>query len=373
MIKKEILLRVYDASHMIRWNDQIRSVEMTELDKQAHKMITAFILGKLHKDKKDPDFWIDIIEAGFFEFLQRIVLTDLKPQLFHEIKKDRKKYKKLNQWVYEKVYPSIIDLGKGFCTRFRDYIDETGKSSVTKDIVGASHFYVTKWEYEIISRFNPNLDVVQEIRTSIEDKQQKYTRLEAMRSFLADESLKAFIDLCGQLRFQIRWSHLYRVPRTSVLGHMLVVALFSYIFSSHASTSKDMLVNNYLTGLFHDLPEILTRDIINPVKRSVEGLDRLIKVYEKKEMDKKIYKLIPKDWHEDIRKYTENEFDDIEERCGSLVKAADDLAAFIEAYLSLENGIQNHDMVVAKRKIIEKYKGKNILGIDLDDIYSQFK
>jgi len=373
VINKEILLMIYDASHMIRWNDQVRSVEMTELDKQAHKMITAFVLGKLYKSNIKKGFWLSIIEAGFFEFLQRIVLTDLKPQLFHEIKKDSVKYKKLNQWVYKRIQPSISILGEPFCKRFREYINDDNTESIVRKIIGASHFYVTKWEYEIISRFNPNLDSVNEIKKSIEDEQEKYKDLKALEALLKDERLKRFIDICGQLRFQIRWSHLYRIPRTSVLGHMLVVALFSYVFSSHAKASEEMITNNYFTGLFHDLPEVLTRDIINPVKRSVEGLDKLIKGYEKKEMDKKIYNLIPVDWYDDIKRYTENEFDDIDNRSGSLVKAADDLAAFIEAYLCLRNGIKNNDMVIAKKKIIDKYKGKEILGIDLDGIYSQFK
>ena len=92
-----------------------------------------------------------------------------------------------------------------------------------------------------------------------------------------NKDLKTFLDIAGQLRFQQRWSHLYRVPRTSVLGHMLIVAMFSYLFSYMAGASRERRINNYLTGLFHDLPEVLTRDIINPVKKSVEGPGRAYK------------------------------------------------------------------------------------------------
>ena len=38
-----------------------------------------------------------------------------------------------------------------------------------------------------------------------------------------------------------------------------------------------------------DLPEVLTRDIVSPVKASVEGLDSLIKEIEDDQMDKIIY------------------------------------------------------------------------------------
>ena len=37
MITSGLLKRLFDAAYMQRWNDQIRPVELTELDKQAHK------------------------------------------------------------------------------------------------------------------------------------------------------------------------------------------------------------------------------------------------------------------------------------------------------------------------------------------------
>lgn len=407
MIKKPLLLKIYEAANMQRWNDQIRTIEITELDKQAHKMIAAYVLGKCEQDcgNKEID-WIEIIEAGFFEYLQRIILTDLKPPLFYEIRQNRERYIRLNQWVYESIYPVIKDLGERFCIRFRNYIMENlnkdingsgedkdssvesenytigdGKpylnknlyiKDINKKIVGAAHFYITKWEFNIIQRFNPKGYQVAEISKSIDRQQRKYNTIAGVKKLLSSKELINFIDICGQLRFQIRWSHLYRVPKTSVLGHMLIVAIFSYLFSYISSSSPKKIINNYFTGLFHDLPEVLTRDIINPVKKSVEGLDEIIKEYERSEMDKRIYKLLPAGWHDEMRMFTEKEFENTDIRDGQLVKAADDLAAFIEAYLSVENGIQNENLTQAMKNLKEKYKNKIISSIDLDRIYGEF-
>ncbi len=359
---------------MQRWNDQIRTIEITELDKQAHKMIVAYILGKLELQRGNKEIdWLEIIEAGFFEYLQRIILTDLKPPLFYEIKRDRKKYLELNQWVYEKVSPFIKELGQDFCTRFKNYImDENGSENINRKIISAAHFYITKWEFEIIRRFNPEGYQISEIKTSIDEEQEKYKGVGGVKDLLRSRKLLTFIDICGQLRFQVRWSHLYRVPKTSVLGHMLIVAIFSYLFSLTAGFEGDRRINNYFTGLFHDLPEVLTRDIINPVKKSVEGLDELIKEYEKSEMDKRIYSLLPEKWHNDIRMFTENEFANTNNRDGKLVKSADDLAAFIEAYLSIKNGINNQNLKDAISNIRKKYKNVVIAGIDLNELYNDF-
>jgi putative hydrolase of HD superfamily len=58
---------------------------------------------------------------------------------------------------------------------------------------------------------------------------------------------------------------------------------------------------------------------------------------------------------------------------GELVKAADDLAAFMEAYLALQNGISNpqlHTAVQDKRRF---YREKTIAGVSLDKVYNGFE
>ena len=378
MITKPFLLKLYEAAQMQRWNDQIRTVELTELDKQAHKMVIAYCLGKREEDLNNKNFdWIEVIEAGLFEFLQRIILTDLKPTLFHRIKENAEQYKRLNEWVYKRISPVIIPLGGDFCLRFKKYLHDAERN-VNRRIISAAHFYATKWEFDIIERANPKGYAISEIKEDIRAKQGKYQDLKSMQELLHSKELTDFVNICGQLRFQIRWSHLYRVPKTSVLGHMLIVAMLAYLFSLEIGVDKKRCINNYFTGLFHDLPEVLTRDVINPVKRAVVGLKDLIKEYERFEMERKIFKLIPKSWHLDMHMFTENEFTDIltsggrVERDGELIKGIDELAAFIEAYLSRANGVQSEDLDTAMRDLRKKYRSKIIGGIDFGRIYSDF-
>ena len=117
-----------------------------------------------------------------------------------------------------------------------------------------------------------------------------------------------FIDLVGQLRFQKRWAQSPRVPETSVMGHELLVAIMGYFCAVKLGACDERIVGDFLCGLFHDLPEVLTRDIISPVKRSVPGLDELIKRMEERMVAEKILPLLPYTWHEDILYYTQNEF-----------------------------------------------------------------
>ncbi|MEI7828057.1 MAG: hypothetical protein WCI87_09790, partial [Euryarchaeota archaeon] len=57
---------------------------------------------------------------------------------------------------------------------------------------------------------------------------------------------------------------------------------------------------------------------------------------------------------------------------GELVKAADDLAAFMEAYLALQNGISNSQLQTAVQEKQLFYRGRAIAGINLGNVYAGF-
>ncbi len=395
MLRKSLLLRIFDAANMQRWNDKIRPVDLRELDKQAHKMIIAYILGKYEQGNKAFS-WIDVIEGGIFEFLQRLVITDLKPQIFYKIKEDPSQYKKLNEWVHQQLKPVISPLGEDFGRRFKHYFSDT-RENVNKRVLAAAHFYATKWEFDIIERANPKGYDIAEIGRDLERRQERYLDLKGLQELVLHVNLQNFVSLCGQLRFQVRWSHLHMVPRTSVLGHMMIVAILCYLFSLEISACNNRCINNFFTGLFHDLPEILTRDIISPVKKSFKEFERMIKIYEKQQMKKEVYNLIPKDWHAEMKMFTEDEFSSIviingkksrkksdeininfnedrfNPRDGEIVEASDRLAAFIEAFLTLQNGIKTPELDDAKRSVKTRYKGKSIAGINFGEIYADFE
>lgn len=395
MVRKPFVLKIFDAANMQRWNDKIRPVELRELDKQAHKMIIAYVLGKFEENNSKDFDWIEIIEGGIFEFLQRLIVTDLKPQLFHKIEEDPAKYRELNKWVYKQIKPIISPIGNKFTDKFKDYF-ENPSESLNRRILSAAHFYATKWEFDIIERANPNGYEIAEIKTNLQQRQERYYDLKGMQQLVMYSNFRNFVDLCGELRFQIRWSHLHRVPRTSVLGHMLIVAILAYLFSLEIKACNKRRINDYFTGLFHDLPEVLTRDILDPVKRSVVGLNHLIKEYEKEEMKERIYKLIPKEWHSEMKMFTENEFqnivtikskvkrvdsdeictkynkDEYDPRDGEILEASDLLAAFIEVYLALKNGITSQELEKAKNSLRDKSRGKIISGINFENLYADF-
>ena len=153
--------------------------------------------------------------------------------------------------------------------------------------------------------------------------------------------------------------------------------------------------NNFFSSLFHDLPEILTKDIISPVKSSVEGLEDIIKEFEKKQVENRILPLLPETWHFEMKYFIENEFanrivenniskfvDIIEDKynenrfCatdGKLVEVCDKLSAYIEASLALRYGIHSDMLNKSKMKLYNKFANIQIGNITFKDVFDYFK
>ncbi len=396
MITKGMIDRLFEAASIQRWNDHVRPVKFTELDKQAHKMIIAYVLARAEESDRGARVnWQALIEGGIFELLQRVVLTDIKPPVFHQMME--KKGRELNTVVLETLKDDLADVAGDFLERFEKYLLQKEYSAPEKKVLKAAHYLATNWEFRIIYHVSSFIYGIEKTKEALENQIEDHYDLIGVQKISSGKKSFGFIDLCGQLRFQQRWAHLPRIPETSVLGHLLIVAILTYLSSLECRACPKRMYNNFFAGLFHDLPEALTRDIIAPVKRAVTGLDQIIKNYEKMQVEEKLLPLLPSSWHEELvyfiedefenkvvvqgevqkgisleeidRKYNHDEFSPVD---GQIIEICDQLAAFREATLSIEQGIQSRRLVEAQRDIHKNYHGKRIGGLDFGRIFDFF-
>lgn len=391
MIKKSLIEFIFEAASIERWNDHIRpSRGFTELDKQSHKMIYAYVLSKI-------DGNVDmnkLVEGGIFEFFHRLVLTDIKPPVFHRLMKV--KGEELNRWALETIKNDVINIPHDFYQKMECYFMDETYAKHEKKILEAAHYLATKWEFDIIFDMCRSYYGIDGTRAEIDNKLNSFKGLKCFDTFIANDNFRGFTNLLGELRFQQRWSRSPRIPETSVIGHMLIVAVLSYVFSCHTKASPERITNNFLGGLFHDIPEVLTRDIVSPVKNSIEGLDEIIKGIEQDQMEHILYPLIPETWQRELAYFTNDEFsnkviidgktnivssDEIDEKynCaeyfpidGELIRACDHLAACIETYFSHIYGITTHALQIGNRELRKKYENSCICGIEFGLIFDYF-
>ncbi len=391
-VRKSLLQFVFSGSFMKRWNDKLRPVELVEVEKQAHKMMLAFVLYLLNskdlQEEEQIELGEEVILKGIFDYFYRLIITDIKPPIYYKIKGNPAHFSELTSWVLEQLHPKIECLGESFWQKLVNYFKEQKEEGLSNQILEAAHLLASWWEFSLIRDLNAFDPEMAEIDASFKQQIQQYTFLQGVAELLAEEdnALKKVINLWGQLRFQKRWSQTPRIPETSVLGHLFIVACYAYFFSLVIGACPKRRQNNFFAGLFHDLPELLTRDIISPVKKSVPKISNLIREYEESELEKRIFSLL-KDYplvverlkyflgldvgseftstvilQEEVREVTLEQLevnynkDKFDPKDGELLKVCDNLAAFIEAYTAYRNGIMNEQLQVAIFRIKSQYQ-----------------
>lgn len=415
MIRKSLILKLFDGFTMQRWNDQLRPTELVEMDKQGHSACLAYFLARSIEHEEEIDMQL-LMELIVFHYLERIVITDIKPPVFARIKSNDSQYRTLRNFVYETLLPYMDGLPEEFIHKFQYWCEHPheNNNSLTYKIWEIAKSDVTIWEFELLKNANPNGFGIKEIehdmevlhnkhielrRHLISKLETKHIREENKINLFDDENYCSYtqlINMFGQMRFQVRWAQLHREPKTAVMGHSFFVALLTYFFSLLAGTCPKRLYNNFFTAMFHDLPEVFTRDIISPLKTNIAGLGDLIKEIEAEEMDRKFKMLIPKTLIPELFYFIEDEFSDLivkndsvqicEEgiaseynqdqynpRDGSIVRLADQLGAYVEADMALANGATSSEFITAKERIKMKYSTKKIANLDLKAFFLDFK
>lgn len=438
-IRKSLLQFVFSGTYMKRWNDKLRYMELIEVDKQAHKMIVAWMLCRLTGERLSREDALrleeEVVEGGIFDYLFRLVITDIKPPILYRIKENPDHYQKLAAWAIGEAEPHVRPLDENFWERFKRYVMKPAAEGAAARILATAHQYASAWEFSMVRRLNEAFDdelpdIEARFRKQLADNADLPGVGELMQGlerglrphipFLSDQHclplqegesradcvpphvapiseispLARFANLCGQLRFQKRWSQTPRVPETSVMGHMFLVACYAYFLSLSIGACPARRVNNFFSGLFHDLPELLTRDIISPVKKSFEGLGQLIRQYEESELERRVLGPLDEAGYKSVTarlayylglaagsefddtivnagghiervdfdslqgRYNRDEFDP---KDGAALKVCDILAAYIEAYTAMRNGIASDHIQQAFWRMREQ-NAKLMLG-----------
>ena len=403
MLNETLPKTLFEAFSIERWNDLIRPFRPVEMDHAAEKMFFVFIIGK-HEEKNDKKVnWSYLINCSLFALLRKIALSDIKAPIEHRIRSSYKEeYKKLKEWILNK-YKKDID-NKELYLLFEKYLKSNNEElsfselSLEDKILKAAHQATSLRELEMLSPCNEAFRL-KDIKWSIEKDVLDCISLEGISLFLKKENVYKLITELEKLRFQIRWNQTPRIPLTSVLGHSYFVAILTLLMCYDLNLSENRMYTNFFSALFHDVPEVVTRDIISPVKRATQGLPDVVKEIEEKLVEEELLPLMDVHYKDEVLYYIQNEFENrviinkkvhiIEDykklnteysepqyrACdGHLIRLADHIAAFLEAEQSILFGISSSQLEDGRRGIIEEYPmGKSVNGFLVDKFFTKFR
>jgi putative hydrolase of HD superfamily len=396
---KSLVLKIFEGFSIERWNDLVRPFELIEMDKTAEKTVLAYIIGKYEEKRGNAIEWDRIIYGSLFDLLRKIALCDIKAPVLRMIRAEYPaEYARLNEWVVSQ-YRSLIQDNDLF-DRFSSYVlDPSDPSNLTVRVFRAAHKYSTIREIEMIRMVNEPFRLV-DIDRGINKDLEEFLDLRGLQLLVAKQQPWEFLTEIEKLRFQTRWNQTPRVPATSVLGHSYFVAALTLLMGRDLGITTGREYNNFFSALFHDLPEAVTRDIISPVKQATLHLPAVVKEVEDKIVERELLPLMDASFRDELVYFTSHEFEnrifengrtrivdfaELQSVCsldsredlrpidGKLVRAADHIAAFVEADCSISYGITSSHLRDGKKNILSMYpEGKTVNDIDVAAFFRTF-
>ncbi|MDR1785360.1 MAG: HD domain-containing protein [Spirochaetaceae bacterium] len=401
MLTPALALKIFEGFSIERWNDLVRPFELIEMDKAAEKMIAAYIIGKFEERRGRPIDWEWAMYAVFFDLLQKIALSDIKSPVRRKIKNEfPREYRELSRWALGQYDGLLYD--RELLEGFESYMLGTPGNDPVRErtnlVLRGAHKYATFRELEMISLVNEP-ERLQKIKAEITEELADLRDLPGLQMLLNKERPYRFLLVIEQLRFQNRWNQTPRVPKTSVLGHSFFVAALTLLLgrSQESPRCPRRRYNDFFSALFHDLPEAVTRDIISPVKQATGGLSEIIKKIEAEVVASELTPLMEDFYRDELMFFTRDEFtdrvvidgrtvpvspedldgrynrDDCSPAGGTVIRAADHIAAFLEADRSIKHGITSTHLTEGRDNIRNSYAAaRKIHGFDIRGFFAGF-
>jgi len=160
----------------------------------------------------------------------------------------------------------------------------------------------------------------------------------SFRELLKNESQQKYLSHIYRLIFAMRWNMRQRFYPISVMSHKVIVAYITYIIAMVGNAKNDEqndVLSMMLRAIYHDVPEVITGDIVTPTKKAVPGFSELLEQVESEMMDDYLFRYISSEYKTYLSPYILHPFDDTE---GKKVKYADILSALFEAKIESQKG-----------------------------------
>lgn len=380
---KALIVKIFEGFFIQRWTDLIRPFEIVEMDKAAERMYIAYIIGKMEEARGAFVDWQWMIYASLFDLMKKLFLCDIKSPLQNLIRaKYSEEWAHLSSWIIDNYKLIVGD--EDLLGKFEQYMKTPSEKAEkallpTMRIFRAANKMASLRELEMLSIVNEK-ERSEHIHTQLLSELQEFTDLAGLSAILIKQRTRDFLLKVEQLRFQIRWNQTPRIPKSSVLGHCYFVAVVTLLLSrQNPAMCAERAVNNFFGALFHDLPEAVTRDIISPVKQATDEFPSIIKKIEDETVSAELLPLMDSSYKNELLYFMTSEFEnrvridgktlfvdsvELDEKYneavfhpvdGKIVRAADHLAAFLEAGFSIKYGVASPHLQAGLEELLSHY------------------
>ena len=320
---------------IIRWNNFPRVVDIKQMDNVGATLHTALFIAYLEEQEtgKKVDT-LYLMKKILFTSFADLILSDINSGTKWYIKKiDSKIFDEL----YEKAYSYFLESEAPQILKddFIEVLQEENKRLEDQIFLSAKK-YVGYFECKTNGKvFSEMYEVpLKELENSLTELAENLIWLKKLREVPEYEKYMAHIY---RLSFSMRWNQYQRTAPISVMSHKVVVVYLSYIIGliGNENGENNDILEMMLRAIYHDVPEVITWDIITPTKKAVSWFEDLLGKVEQTMMDDYLFGYISSEYKNYLSPYILHPF---EGELWAKVKYADIFSALLEAKVEAQAG-----------------------------------
>ena len=198
-------------------------------------------------------------------------------------------------------------------------------------------------------------------------------KLPSVEFLLNDSHSKKYLNHVQRLCFSMRWNRYRRMTPISVMSHHVIVMYITYAIAMSEGQSDEIITDMMLRAIYHDVPEVITGDIVTPTKTAVDGFKQLLGLVEENMVWEKLLSYLTPEHRAFLSPYILDPFDS---EHGKKVKYADTLSAYLEAEYEVQKSNAIFISVSQKvRKWCESIDNTAVSGIllEIDTYFNEIK
>ncbi len=274
---------------------------------------------------------IDIFKRALFSLLFTSAYSDINSDVKSRLKRG---YPNIYAGLCKKLHAWILSwkLGEGIGAEFEMFVNEL-ESEVSappeQAILSYGKYVSAYYEAEFNGRIYPEVYAGPLIGIKLKLAEPRFDEFRKYIDVMKDSDAICFLLSVRRLQSALRWNRLKRAYPVSVMSHLFIVTVISFVLFRLDKRSDAEVTEAILRSLYHDVPETITGDIITPTKKATPGLEDVIRDIEEKLVEEQLLNHIR--GHAFEKSYRDRLLDPWGDHLGKLVKQADHLSAFLEA------------------------------------------
>lgn len=249
--------------------------QVSATDHIAFSLHVAILLSSVIEEEKGIVFDRDyLFRKVLFSSFSTFVHSDISSEVKDQIKeKNPAMYAELENIVYEMLLSwklpewmkkDMQEVHNPF--RYRDHPHQKEDDLIAFSKLWASY-------HEAYFSNEVHLDVYRPAMDAIEQKLGQ-PRFDLFRSYIDldpknQNDLERFLLSIRRLQASYRWNSMRRRYPVSVMSHLFIISFLAYIIGNIEGKNRGEVTHMMMVGLFHDIPEAITGDIVTPTKQAI--------------------------------------------------------------------------------------------------------